>query len=128
MVEITTEMQKCLNEMSDKQKLRMFYELTKYMYENFDYGEGVDVSLLAEYIEDITAEDEEKAKVYTCAMTKTLTFNIKANSMEEAQEWCDTHDFIDVQENIGSGSWDMEYCDTVSELESNGYIAIDITE
>lgn len=108
MVEMTTEMQKCLNEMSEEQKMRMLYELTKHIF----------------------AEDEEKsvknAKFYTCTMTKTLTFNIKANSMEEAQEWCDAHDFTDVQAN-SPDSWDIDYCDTVSELEDNGYAAIDIT-
>lgn len=78
--------------------------------------------------EEETNGEIEMAKVYTCTMTKTLTFNVKANSMEEAQEWCDTHDFIDVQENIGSDSWDMEYCDIVTDIESNGYDAIDISE
>ena len=29
MVEMNKEMQKCLNEMDDKQKIRMFYELIK---------------------------------------------------------------------------------------------------
>lgn len=36
------------------------------------------------------------AEIYTCRMTKTMIFDIKANSMEEAQDWCATHDFEDV--------------------------------
>lgn len=34
MVEMNEKMQKCFNEMNDEQKIRMFYELTKYMHEN----------------------------------------------------------------------------------------------
>lgn len=69
------------------------------------------------------------AEIYTCRMTKTMTFNIKANSMEEAQDWCATHDFIDVQENAdGDSDWYLEYSDSVSELEDIGYAAIDITK
>lgn len=39
MTEMNKEMQKCFDEMSDEQKIRMFYELTKYMHENMEYGE-----------------------------------------------------------------------------------------
>ena len=67
------------------------------------------------------------AEIYTCQMTKTMTFNIKANSMEEAQDWCATHDFIDVQEE-GSTYWAIDYSDNVSELKDDGYVAVDITE
>ena len=43
------------------------------------------------------------AEIYTCRMTKTMTFDIKANSMEEAQDWCATHDFEDVQKQVHTG-------------------------
>ena len=66
------------------------------------------------------------AEIYTCKMTKTITFDIKADSMEEAQDWCATHDFEDVQK--ASSYWDVDYSESVSELEDDGYIAVDISE
>lgn len=36
MTKMTTEMKKCFNEMTDRQKIRMFYELTKYINNNID--------------------------------------------------------------------------------------------
>lgn len=66
------------------------------------------------------------AEIYTCRMTKTLTFDIKANSMEEAQDWCATHDFEDVQN--ASTFWDADYSESVSDLEGDGYVAIDISK
>lgn len=46
MTEMNKEMQKCFDKMSDKQKIRMFYELTKYMHENMEYGEDEDMNNL----------------------------------------------------------------------------------
>lgn len=68
----------------------------------------------------------EMAEIYTCKMTKTITFDIKADSMEEAQDWCATHDFEDVQK--ASSYWDVDYSENVSELEDDGYVAVDISE
>ena len=65
------------------------------------------------------------AEIYTCKMTKTMTFDIKANSMEEAYDWCATHDFEDVQK--ASTYWDVDYSESVSELEDDGYVAVDIS-
>ena len=66
------------------------------------------------------------AKIYTCRMIKTMKFNIKANSMEDAQDWCAIHDFEDVEKI--SPYWDVNYSESVSELEDDGYIAVDISE
>lgn len=55
-----------------------------------------------------------------------MTFGIKANSMEEAQDWCAIHDFEDVQK--ASSYWDVDYSESVSELEDDGYVAVDISE
>lgn len=65
------------------------------------------------------------AEIYTCRMTQTITFDIKADSMEEAQDWCATHDFDDVKNE--STYWNEEYSESVSELEDDGYVAIDIS-
>lgn len=43
MTKMNKEMQKCFDKMSDKQKIRMFYELTKYMHESMEYGEDEDM-------------------------------------------------------------------------------------
>lgn len=53
MVKMTKEMQKCFNEMSDKQKIRMFYELTKYMHENMEYGADDEMNNLIEDIANV---------------------------------------------------------------------------
>ena len=66
------------------------------------------------------------AEIYTCRMSKTIRFDIKANSMEEAQDWCATHDFEDVQNQ--STYWDIDYSEEVSELEDDGYVAVDISK
>lgn len=68
----------------------------------------------------------EMAEIYTCKMTKTMIFDIKANSMEEAQDWCATHDFEDVQK--ASTYWAVDYSESVSELEDDRYVAVDISE
>ena len=87
-------------------------------------GSGtVEFSAIAEEIEEY--EENNSAKVYTCRMTKTMTFDIKANSMEEAQEWCATHDFEDVEKE--STYWSVDYSEDVSDLEDDGYVAVDIS-
>lgn len=58
MVEMTKEMQKCFDEMDDKQKIRMFYELTKYMHENMEYGEDEDMNNLIEDIANVKSDIE----------------------------------------------------------------------
>lgn len=58
MVEMTKEMQKCFDEMNDKQKIRMFYELTKYMHENMEYGEDEDMNNLIEDIANVKSDIE----------------------------------------------------------------------
>lgn len=65
-------------------------------------------------------------KIFTAKMTKRIQFDIKANSLEEAQDWCQTHDFADVQNE--STYWDIEYSEEVGELEDDGYVAIDISD
>ena len=58
MTEMNKEMQKCFDEMSDKQKIRMFYELTKYMHKNMEYGEDEDVNNLIEDIANVKNDIE----------------------------------------------------------------------
>ena len=53
MVKMTKEMQKCFNEMSDEQKIRMFSELTKYMCENMEYGADDEMNNLIEDIANV---------------------------------------------------------------------------
>lgn len=58
MVEMTKKMQKCFDEMNDKQKIRMFYELTKYMHENMEYSEDKDMNNLIEDIANVKSDIE----------------------------------------------------------------------
>lgn len=58
MVEMTKKMQKCFDEMNDKQKIRMFYELTKYMHENMEYSEDEDMNDLIEDIANVKSDIE----------------------------------------------------------------------
>lgn len=51
-------MQKCFDEMSDEQKIRMFYELTKYMHENMEYGEDDEMNNLIEDIANVKNDIE----------------------------------------------------------------------
>lgn len=59
MVEMNTQMQDCFNEMDDKQKIRMFYELTKYMHENMEYGEDDAMNNLIEDIANVRNDIED---------------------------------------------------------------------
>ena len=65
------------------------------------------------------------AEIYTCKMTKTMTFDMKTNSIEEARDWCATHDFEDVKKE--SEYWDINYSESVLELKDDGYVAVDIS-
>lgn len=58
MVEMTEQMQKCFDNMDDKQKIRMFYELTKYMHENMEYGEDEAMNNLIEDITNVKSDIE----------------------------------------------------------------------
>lgn len=58
MVEMTEQMQKCFDNMDDKQKIRMFYELTKYMHENMEYGEDEAMNNLIEDIANVKSDIE----------------------------------------------------------------------
>lgn len=58
MVEMNGKMQKCFNEMNDEQKIRMFYELTKYMHENMEYGKDEDMNNLIEDIANVRNDIE----------------------------------------------------------------------
>lgn len=58
MVEMNKAMQKCFEEMDDKQKIRMFYELTKYMHENMEHGENEDMNNLIEDIANVKNDIE----------------------------------------------------------------------
>ncbi len=58
MVEMTPDMQKCFDEMSDPQKIRMFYELTKYLHENMEYGKDPDITNLIEDIANVRNDIE----------------------------------------------------------------------
>lgn len=58
MVEMTEQMQRCFDNMDDGQKIRMFYELTKYMHENMEYGEDEDMNNLIDDIANIKSDIE----------------------------------------------------------------------
>ena len=58
MIEMNKEMQKCFDEMDDTQKIRMFYELTKYMHENMEYGEDEDMNNLIDDIANVKSDIE----------------------------------------------------------------------
>ena len=58
MVEMTTDMQQCFDSMNDEQKIRMFYELTKYMHENMEYGEDEDMNNLIDDIANVKSDIE----------------------------------------------------------------------
>ena len=58
MIEMNKEMQKCFDEMNDEQKIRMFYELTKYMHENMEYGEDEDMNNLVDDIANVKSDIE----------------------------------------------------------------------
>ena len=58
MTEMNEKMQKCFDEMDDKQKIRMFYELTKYMHENLEYGEDNAMNNLIEDIANVRNDIE----------------------------------------------------------------------
>lgn len=55
---MTPDMQKCFDEMSDPQKIRMFYELTKYLHENMEYGKDPDMTNLIEDIANVRNDIE----------------------------------------------------------------------
>ena len=58
MVEMNKEMQKCFDEMDDKQKIRMFYELTKYMCKNMEYRDDKNMNNLLEDIFNVKNDIE----------------------------------------------------------------------
>lgn len=58
MVEMNKEMQKCFDEIDDKQKIRMFYELTKYMCKNMEYGDDKNMNNLLEDIFNVKNDIE----------------------------------------------------------------------
>ena len=58
MVKMTADMQRFFDEMNEEQKIRMFYELTKYMHENLEYGEDDDMNNLIEDIANVRNDIE----------------------------------------------------------------------
>ena len=58
MVEMNDTMQKCFDTMDDRQKIRMFYELTKYMCENMEYEEDDDMNNLMDDITNVRNDIE----------------------------------------------------------------------
>lgn len=55
---MTEQMQRCFDNMDDEQKIRMFYELTKYMHENMEYGEDEDMNNLIDDIANVKSDIE----------------------------------------------------------------------
>ena len=55
---MTEQMQRCFDNMDGKQKIRMFYELTKYMHENMEYGEDEEINNLIEDIANVRNDIE----------------------------------------------------------------------
>ena len=58
MVEMTEQMQRCFDNMDDEQKIRMFYELRKYMHENMEYVEDEDMNNLIDDIANVKSDIE----------------------------------------------------------------------
>lgn len=58
MVDMTKEMQDCFNNMSDPEKIRMFYELTKYTHDNMEYSNDDDMNNLIEDIANVKNDIE----------------------------------------------------------------------
>jgi hypothetical protein len=58
MVEMTKKMQNSFDDMDDKQKIKMLYELIKYMHENMEYGEDDEMNNLIEDIANVKNDIE----------------------------------------------------------------------
>ena len=58
MVEMTKEMNTCFNTMDDKQKIRMFYELAKYIVNNTGDAEDEELNQLFSDIQNIVTDIE----------------------------------------------------------------------
>lgn len=58
MVEMTKEMNTCFNTMDDKQKIRMFYELAKYIVNNTGDTEDEELNQLFSDIQNIVTDIE----------------------------------------------------------------------
>lgn len=58
MVEMTKKMQNSFDDMDDKQKIKMLYELIKYMHENMEYGEDDEMNHLIEDIANVKNDIE----------------------------------------------------------------------
>lgn len=54
-------------------------------------------------------------KIYRASMTTTYYFNIKAESEEEALEWCQTHDLEDVRK--ATSAYDPEYSEAIEDRD-----------
>ncbi len=68
------------------------------------------------------------AQVYECKMSITVTFDIRANSAEEAQDWLNSHSIEDLKEM--TSAYDIEYDDQVlGEIDEAfyGFQGIDIS-
>lgn len=63
-------------------------------------------------------------KVFEGTLTKKISFNIRADSEEEALFWLQTHDFADVEKV--TTLFDVEYGESV-EGEVDGDFGIDIS-
>lgn len=66
------------------------------------------------------------SKIFTCTMTNKMTFDMRADSLEQAQEWCQLHDFEDVMHE--TTCYDCDYDEYVEETDSSEFIGIDISE
>ncbi|MBQ7673218.1 MAG: hypothetical protein IJT36_01640 [Alphaproteobacteria bacterium] len=66
------------------------------------------------------------SKIYECSMTETLTFNLKADNEEQAQEWLQTHSIKDVQKE--TTLYDINYAESVHNEVFNEDYGIDISE
>lgn len=66
------------------------------------------------------------SKIYECTMTETLTFNLKADNEEQAQDWLQTHSIQDVQKE--TTLYDINYAESVHGEVFNEDFGIDISE
>lgn len=66
------------------------------------------------------------SKVYRVSMSATFFFNIKAESDEEALEWCRTHEFYDVRK--ATGAIEEIYDERIEDYNEDDGLYVDLTK
>jgi len=67
------------------------------------------------------------SKIYRMSMSATYFFNVKADSEDDALDWCRTHDFEDVRER--TSAYEGSYGEAIEDSdEDDDGLYIDLTE